>query len=282
MSVAGKVVLVTGGARGMGREYVRGFLREGAKVVATARSWTPSGISGDDEDFFTEVKDNPNVLAEVMDQTIDSHVKRVYEAAIARFGTIDVIVNNAAMRTRDIYKPAGQTTILDTELGDWFRMFDTNVFGTFRVIKTFVQPMLEKKRGSIINISSTGPGPHSLEGPYQPSKAAETMMSHYLAHELKPYNIAVNVLLPGFTRTTGSDEQSAARAAANGGQAPALRRLRADSGVPLALYLAEQDASGETGGTFNVMRWNEEQGLGGFETWGFGPDVEAARAAGTL
>ena len=107
-------------------------------------------------------------------------------------------------------------------------------------------------------------------------------MSHYLAHELKPYNIAVNVLLPGFTRTTGSDEQSAARAAATGGQAPPLRRLRADSGVPLALFLAEQDGSGTIGGTFNVARWNEENGLGGFETWGYGPDVEAARAVGTL
>jgi NAD(P)-dependent dehydrogenase (short-subunit alcohol dehydrogenase family) len=107
-------------------------------------------------------------------------------------------------------------------------------------------------------------------------------MSHYLAHELKPYNIAVNVLLPGFTRTTGSDEQSAARAAASGGQAAPLRRLRADSGVPLALFLAEQDGSGTTGGTFNVSRWNEENGLGGFERWGYGPDVEAARAAGTL
>ena len=217
-----------------------------------------------------------------MDLTIDSHVKRVYQRAIERFGTIDVIVNNAAMRPRDIYAPTGQTTILDTEISDWWRMFDANVFGAFRVIKTFVPTMLEKQRGSIINVSSTGPGPHSLEGPYQPSKAAKTTMSHYLAHELKPYNIAVNVLLPGFTRTTGSDEQSAARAAAAGVAGPPLRRLRADSGVPLALYLAQQDASGETGGTFNVMRWNEEHGLGGFETWGYPPDVEAAKAAGAL
>ena len=106
-------------------------------------------------------------------------------------------------------------------------------------------------------------------------------MSHYLAHELKPYNIAVNVLLPGFTRTTGSDEQAAARVAP-GATPPPLRRLRPDSGVPLALYLAQQDASGETGGTFNVMQWNQEHGLGGFETWGFEGDVAAARAAGTL
>jgi NAD(P)-dependent dehydrogenase (short-subunit alcohol dehydrogenase family) len=107
-------------------------------------------------------------------------------------------------------------------------------------------------------------------------------MSQYLAHELRPYNIAVNVLLPGFTRTTGSDEQSAARTSAAGGTASPLRRLRADSGVPLALYLAQQDANGETGGTFNVMRWNEEHGLGNFETWGNPPDVEAAKKAGTL
>ncbi|HEY3116009.1 MAG TPA: SDR family NAD(P)-dependent oxidoreductase, partial [Chloroflexota bacterium] len=65
MGVKDKVVLVTGGARGMGREYVRGFLREGAKVVATDLSWSPSGASNDDIDFFAEVKDTPNVLAEV-------------------------------------------------------------------------------------------------------------------------------------------------------------------------------------------------------------------------
>ena len=282
MTLEGKVVLVTGGARGMGREYVRGFLKQGTKVIATARSWTPSGISGDDVDFFAEVRDNPNVLTEVMDLTLDSHIRRVFEHSIERFGTIDVIVNNAAMRPRDIYAPTGQTTILDTEISDWWRIFDTNVFGTFRVVKAFVRPMIEKRSGSIINVSSTGPGPHSLEGPYQPSKAAMTTMSQYLAHELKPYNIAVNVLLPGFTRTTGSDEQSAARVAAGGGVPPALRRLRADSGVPLALHLAQQDAGGETGGAFNVARWNEEHGLGGFETWGFGPDVEAARTAGAL
>jgi NAD(P)-dependent dehydrogenase (short-subunit alcohol dehydrogenase family) len=265
----------------MGREYVRAFLKERSKVIATARSWTPTGISGDDEDFFAEVKENSNVLTAVMDLTLDSHVERTFGRAIDRFGTIDVIVNNAAMRPRDIYSPTGQTTILDTRISDWWRMFDTNVFGAFRVIQTFVQPMLDKRSGSIIHVSSTGPGPHSLEGPYQPSKAAETVMSHYLAHELKPYNIAVNVLLPGFTRTTGSDEQMAARVAP-GGTPPALRRLRADSGVPLALYLAQQDASGETGGAFNVMQWNQENGFGGFEAWGDEGDVAAARAAGTL
>src|SRR6266540_1885410 len=107
MAVNGKVVLVTGAARGMGREYVRGFLKEGAKVVATDMSWDPTGVSNDDFRFADEIRDNPNVLVEVMDNTIDSHVKRVYQGAIDRFGTVDVILNNAGTRQRDLYVPHG-------------------------------------------------------------------------------------------------------------------------------------------------------------------------------
>ena len=62
MSVEGKVVLITGGARGMGREMVRAFLKEGAKVVATDLSWVPTGVSNDDFDFFEEIRENPNAL----------------------------------------------------------------------------------------------------------------------------------------------------------------------------------------------------------------------------
>ena len=118
MAVAGKVVLVTGGARGMGREYVRGFLREGARVVATDMSWEPTGVSNDDYRFMNEIQGNPDVLAEIMDITIDSHVKRVYQAAMERFGTIDVVINNAGTRMRDLYPPHGSVTTLETEVGD--------------------------------------------------------------------------------------------------------------------------------------------------------------------
>ena len=286
MPVSGQVVLITGAARGMGREYVRAFLREGAKVIATDASWTPSGVSSDDIDFRKELEGNPDVLVERMDITIDSHIKRVFDAAMARFGTVDVMVNNGGLRARDLYPPLGNRQIIETELGDWWRMFDTHVFGTFRVIKTFVQPMIAQKRGSIINVCSGGGGGRTLEGPYQPAKAAEVMMTIFLATELKPHNIAANVLLPGFTRTTGTDEQTAARAEIfarnNPGKPYLVRRLRPDSVVPLALYLAEQDANGVTGETFETLAWNQQNELGGFETWGYGPDVQAAREAGTL
>ena len=285
MAVKDKVVLVTGGARGMGREYVRGFLREGANVIATDLSWSPSGASNDDIDFLAEVKDNPNVLAEVMDITIDSHVKRVYELAMQKFGTVDVIINNAGMRQRDLYPPHGSVTTLETEVGDWQSLFDTHVFGTVRVVKQFTQPMLQKKSGSIISVSSGGYNasrPDSKEMPYQSAKAALVTLTLYLAHELKPYNISANVILPGHTRTTGSDEQEAmraemrARSAPPGAQLWRPMRVNPDNVVPLALYFAEQDAEGTTGQVVSALEWNEKNGFGGIEKWAVKEDLEAA------
>jgi NAD(P)-dependent dehydrogenase (short-subunit alcohol dehydrogenase family) len=284
MPVKDLVVLVTGAARGMGREYVRGFLKEGARVIATDLSWQPSGASNDDYIFLDEIRNNPNVYTDIMDITVDSHVKRVYQAAMDRFGTVDVIINNAGMRQRDLYPPMGSVTTLETEIGDWQRLFDTHVFGTVRVIKTFTQPMLEKRRGSIISIASGGYNasrPDSKEMPYQSAKAALVTLTLYLATELKPYNIASNVLLPGHTRTTGSDEQEEMRKqmraqAAGGGPVWRPLRVNPDHVVPPALFLAQQDASGVTGQVIYAMRWNEENGFGGAERWGFAADLASS------
>ena len=301
MSVQGKVVLITGAARGMGREITRAFLREGAMVVATDLSWIPTGVSNDDYDFGAELQANPHALVGVMDITLQSHVDAAYNKAIERFGTIDVIIANGGTRQRDLYlETHGSVTVMETDVSEWERMFGTHVFGNLRVIKKFAQPMIERQRGSIMTVASsqvlnahgagqgeaTGYG-LSREGSYQPAKLAMCSMATYLAQELRPSNIAVNVLLPGHTATTGSDEQEVARNAIRerGGQARPNwmpRRLRADNVVPLALFLAEQDASGITGQWLSAMEFNEKHGLGGFEEWGYEADVQAARAAGRL
>jgi 1,1a-dihydroxy-1-hydro-9-fluorenone dehydrogenase len=281
MSLQDKVVLVTGAARGMGRAYVRGFRNAGARVIATDLSWTPTGVSSDDTQFLDEIKGDEGVLAECMDITVDSRVKRVFEASIQKFGTVDVIVNNAGMRQRDLYPPHGSVTTLETEVGDWPRMFDTHVFGTFRVIKTFVAPMREARRGSIINVGSggyTAARPESREMPYQAAKAALTTMTLYLAHELEAHNIAANVILPGHTRSTGSDEQEAQRRLIRERMGVRRRTLRLvpEHVVPLALFLAEQDATGVTGQVINALQWSEEHGLGGVDRWGYAPDRPSA------
>ena len=214
----GKVVVITGGARGMGAAYVRGFLAEGAKVVAADLSW--DGV----EVFRAEVE-TAGGLPLVMDVTDNRAVDAAYAAVIERFGTVDVLVNNAGMRQRDLYPSHGRVTTLETSDADWERMFAVNVFGALKVTRRFIQPMLERRRGSIIHVCSSGIlahahgggytalRPNSREMPYMASKAALMTMGFYLADEVKAQNVAVNLILPGHTRTTGSDEQTRLRAA---------------------------------------------------------------------
>jgi NAD(P)-dependent dehydrogenase (short-subunit alcohol dehydrogenase family) len=289
MSLAGKVVLITGAARGMGREHVKGFLAAGAKVVAADLQWAPSGVSGDDSDFRTELEANPDVLVQTMDLSLDSHVTAAYEATIERFGTVDVILNNAGLRQRNLYPPSGASWTIETNVSEWQRMFDTHVFGVLRVIKAFSQPMIANRRGSIINIGSggwDGSNPTTREQPYKAAKAALASMTFYLADELRQHNVAANLLVPGHTRSTGSDEQEVGRAEIHAQAHPGeefLRvRLRPDHVVPAALHLAAQDASTLTGQQITAIDWNEQNGLGGRETWSYEPDVDAARAAGRL
>jgi NAD(P)-dependent dehydrogenase (short-subunit alcohol dehydrogenase family) len=302
MSLQDKVILVTGAARGMGREMTRAFLENGAKVVATDLSWVPTGVSNDDYDFKAELDANANASVYTMDVMLQSHVDAVYRHAMEQHGTIDAIVANGGTRQRDLYLDEhGSIGLLETDVSEWERMFGTHVFGNLRVIKRFVAPMIEKKRGSIVTVASSqvlqahaaGQGEEnfyglSREGAYQPAKLAMCSMTVYLAKELRQHNIAANVLLPGHTATTGSDEQEKARheiaqrlGTARSGFMP--RRVRADNVVPLALHLAGLDASsGVTGRWISAMQYNEDQGLGGFEAWGYAVDVEVAKAAGRL
>jgi NAD(P)-dependent dehydrogenase (short-subunit alcohol dehydrogenase family) len=301
VAIEGKVVVITGAARGMGREMTRAFLDKGARVVATDLSWVPTGVSNDDYDFGAELRDNENALCMTMDITLQSHVDAVFKKTMERFGTVDVLIANGGTRQRDLYLYThGSISVLETDTSEWEHMFSTHVFGNLRVIKKFVQPMLEKQRGSIMTVASSqvlqahaaGQGEDnfyglSREGAYQPAKLAMCSMTTYLAKELKASNIACNVLLPGHTATTGSDEQERVRNEINQRLGTARsnftpRRMRADNVVPLALYLAEQDASGVTGQWLSAMAYNEQHSLGGFETWGYEVDVEAARQRGNL
>ena len=268
MDLKDLVVVITGAGRGMGAEYTQAFLEEGARVVALERSW-------DGEEAFREELDaNELALTLSCDISKDEDLDAAYEAAITRFGTVDVLINNAAFRTRDQeHEGALGITILETVDADWERAFQTNVLGTVKTIRRFIRPMIEKQRGSIINVSTTGSitehelwRPWSREQPYMATKAAMTNLSHYLADEVRRHNIAVNVVFPPGARTTGFDERSAERVAK--GQQTTSLSGRADTVVPVSKFLATQDASGGiTGKMFTATTWNLEHGLGGHDAW---------------
>lgn len=267
----GRVVVITGASRGIGRTLMEGFLALGAKVVATSRAW--AGLS----DLRDELNSRPDVLTVELDLRDQAQITASYRATIERFGTVDVLINNASTRQRDLFPPMGRTTILETTAANWEDMFAVNVFGALRMTQQFIQPMIANRRGSIIHISSTGVvtnadgagawtalRPNSREQPYMSSKAALTNMALYLADEALEFNVAVNVVMPGGTRTTGWEEQEALRRAQG---LPGRVMLKPEHVAPITLYLAAQDARGTTGRLFDAVRWNEEQGYGGAEAW---------------
>jgi NAD(P)-dependent dehydrogenase (short-subunit alcohol dehydrogenase family) len=272
----GKVVAITGAARGMGRAFTEAYLEQGAKVVAMDLSWEPTGFSSDDDSAYLEVlQTNDNVIVCTTDVSNDEKIDASYDAMMAKWGTCDVLINDAAMRSRNLFPPTGRRQTLDTSDEDWTKMFAVNVFGALKVTRRFVRPMIAQKRGSIMSVISSGAlhssfggahmafRPNSIEMPYQSTKAALMTMMFYLAYEIKKDNVAVNLMVPGHTRTTGFDEQTIARREAGIGASYAPAPLTPQHIVPLALFLGGRDAaSGVTGRCFDATTWNIEHGIG--------------------
>ena len=257
----GRVVAVTGAARGIGEALGRAFLARGASLVALDRHW-------DEDSAWRGELAAAGALALPCDITVDAEIDAARDAALARFGGVDVLVNNAAMRQRDLYPVAGACAVLDTEDAHWERMFAVNVIGTLKATRRFIRPMLARRRGSVIMIGANGsltravaPGvsagnhPGLLNQPYDATKAALASLSFYLADEVKASNVAVNLVFPGPTRTTGSDDLTAGR------EALGLRMtlLPARHMVPVCLMLAKADA-GSTGRAYDVVPWNAAHG----------------------
>src|ERR1700730_11754525 len=126
-----RVVVITGAARGMGRAYVDAFLERGARVVGLDRSFDVGDLQLPAE-----------ALMLTCDVTSGADVEAAYARTIEHFGTVDVLINIAAMRQRDLFPPHGAAAVLETLDEHWPRMFEINVFGVLKMIRQFVQPML--------------------------------------------------------------------------------------------------------------------------------------------
>ncbi|MBO0747309.1 MAG: SDR family oxidoreductase [Acidimicrobiaceae bacterium] len=255
--LTGKVVVVTGAARGIGWACTEAFLDAGATVVGVDRAWEGA------EEARATLEDHATSAITSFDITRPEEVRAAAADVLGRFGAVDVLVNNVGLRQKELYPPSGAVTVLDSTNADWEAMFGVNVLGTLNVTRAFAPAMISERRGSIINIGSRD-NPRIRNQPYAASKAALTSLSRYLAEELREFNVAVNVLFPSGTMTTGSAEMVSANRAQG---IPMARLLRPAHVVPLALHLAAQDAAGETGQAIAAMDWNQEHGLGGPEQW---------------
>ena len=184
----GKVVVVTGGSRGIGLEIARLLLVQGARVVICGRK--EQGL--DDAAKFLGGGDKLVTVSAHIAKEGD--VDRLFDQAMDRFGTIDALINNVGMNI-----VAGA---VDAEFSLWQKIIDSNLNGTFLCSRKAGRIMREKKTGKIVSITSiaaTRAAP--FMGIYGIAKAGIQMMTRVLAQELAPFNIQVNAVAPCMVRT---------------------------------------------------------------------------------
>jgi NAD(P)-dependent dehydrogenase (short-subunit alcohol dehydrogenase family) len=226
-------------------------------------------------------------MAVTMDVTNDAQLDAAYKAVLDRFGTTDVLINNAALVSETLFAPLGRVKTLDTKDSDWEAMFRVNCFGVVKAIRRFIQPMIEKGHGSIVNVVSSGVlpvaagggyfglRPFTTEMPYQATKAAVMALTFYLGDEVRSQGVAVNAIMPGHTRASWFD--ATARAWQEKGQVYGSRPVVPEHVVPIILFLAGQDAQGVTGMLYPVPDWNHDHGYGKYVDWAdhsFPPELE--------
>jgi NAD(P)-dependent dehydrogenase (short-subunit alcohol dehydrogenase family) len=182
----GKVWFITGASSGFGRLLTEYLLTLGASVVATARK-SPAL-----NDLAAIHGANLQILS--LDVTKPAQVKSAVEDALARFGHIDVLVNNAGYGVTGAFEEVAED--------EYTPMFDTNVFGLINVTKALLPQFRERRSGNIINLSSIG-GLVGLPGwsMYNATKFAVEGMSEALAEELAPLGVYVTIVEPGPFRT---------------------------------------------------------------------------------
>ena len=188
-----RVIIVTGGALGIGRAYCEGFAREGAKVVI-ADIDGPAAIRAAAE----LAEGGADALAITTDVADQASTEEMARATLERFGRIDGLVNNAAIAIR---LPKIEGPIEKITVEDWDRVIGVNLRGTFLCCRAVIGHMKERKYGKIINISSStffsGGGGNNAQ--YVASKGGVIAFTRVLAREVGDWNITVNSIAPGLT-----------------------------------------------------------------------------------
>jgi meso-butanediol dehydrogenase/(S,S)-butanediol dehydrogenase/diacetyl reductase len=189
LGIKGKVAIVTGGARGIGRGIVEGFAKEGANIVI-------GDIMHDDAQELAEklTKGGVKVLAIRTDVTKKTDVDKVVAVTLNEFDKIDILVNNAGILTH--------AHLVDLEEKDWDRIIDVNTKGVYLMSRSVAPHMIAARQGKLINISSLAGKRGDLGFThYSASKFAIIGITQTLAKELGEYNINVNAVCPGTLRT---------------------------------------------------------------------------------
>ncbi|MGD0803573.1 MAG: 3-oxoacyl-ACP reductase family protein [Candidatus Bathyarchaeia archaeon] len=241
MKLDGKVAVITGASRGIGKAIAETFAREGADIVV---NYVKS--VNDAKEVVKNIKAmGRRAIAVKADVSKRTEAQRMFNKVLAEFGRVDILVNNAGIGT-------GGTT-LDTSEEDWDRVIAVNFKGPFNCTQIASKMMVEQKSGKIINISSiSGLGGAPVgELAYCCAKAALIAMTTVAAQDLGPHGINVNSVAPGWTRTDmtsrSTREKTEELQKLKAGMA-AMRRIGEPQDIANAvLFLASDESSFVTG-----------------------------------
>jgi NAD(P)-dependent dehydrogenase (short-subunit alcohol dehydrogenase family) len=232
----GKVALITGGSRGLGRAIAEAYAREDAKVFICARNQTEV------DRVVSEIRRaGGQIDGSVGDIGKLEDVRRIVQTAAGEFGGIDVLVNNASLlgpRVRIASYPADA----------WEEVLRVNLTGLFFVTHLVLQIMIPRRQGSIVNLSSgVGRVGRARWGAYAASKFGVEGFTQMVAEEVKEFGIRANTVNPGATRTQ-------MRAAAYPDEDP-LTLPTPDEVTEIFTYLASDQSAGVTGKSLNARGW---------------------------
>ncbi|HVO95310.1 MAG TPA: SDR family NAD(P)-dependent oxidoreductase [Terriglobales bacterium] len=231
----GKVTLITGGSRGIGRAVAAAYAAAGAQVFICARDRTRL------DEAVAAIRTSGDIAGEAGDVAEPADAKRIVGCALAQFGTIDVLVNNASLL-------GPRVPIAEYPFDSWQDVIRVNLSGPLLMSQEVLRTMLAKRSGAIINVTSgVGRIGKARWGAYAVSKAGVEGFTQVLADEVKESSIRVNAVNPAATRT-------AMRAEAYPAEDP-MTLPTPEEITPIFVYLASDDSRGVTGQSLDARDW---------------------------
>ena len=237
----GKTTLITGGSRGIGEAIVRKFVAEGSNVAFTYRS-----SSAKADAIVANLADaGVTVKAYQSDASSYEQTEALVKQVLEDFEQIDVLINNAGI-TRD-------TLMLRMSEDHWDSVMETNLKSVFNLTKHILRPMMRKRAGSIINMSSVvGVFGNAGQANYAASKAGIFGFTKSIAKEVGSRNIRCNAIAPGFIETDMTDELDEKTKASFLASIPLKRLGRAEEVANTCVFLASDHSSYISGQTLSV------------------------------
>ncbi len=235
----GKVAIVTGAARGIGKAIAREFAANGATVFIV-------DLKGAEETAAAMKAEGLDVRGLSMDITKGDVVKEKIDGVIAECGKVDIVVNNAGIIARDAF--------VDLSYSTWTAVMDVNVNGNFNICKAVVPGMIERRYGKILNISSIAGkmGDITASAVYGTSKGAINAFTKSLARQLACYGINVNAIAPHAIETDMSAQWSEEKRNGVIAGIPLHRMGSPEDVAKASLFLVSDDSAFITGEVLNL------------------------------